>query len=81
MSRKHIEEIYCDRCGKKHERRAEVYAGNFYTMEIGWFIFNNGSGSRVKPAQSRSWENLDYDLCADCTASFRLWWKKGKPDV
>lgn len=79
MSRKHIEEIYCDRCGIKYEKRPPTYTGDFYTMEIGWFLYNNGSGSKTS-RDNRSWKNLDYDMCNYCTDFFLKWWKAGTSD-
>jgi hypothetical protein len=73
MTVKHIKEYHCDRCKRIFEKRESQYA-NTETMEIGWFFYTNGSGSKAS-AHGRSWENLDYDLCSDCTGEFREWWR------
>ena len=54
-----------------------LHLGILLTMEIGWFKFVNGSGSKAT-SKGRSWENLDYDLCNSCTESFDNWWTAGK---
>ena len=73
MTIKHIEEHWCDRCKRKFEVRESQY-GVTYTMEIGWFEYTNGSGSKDS-THSRRWENLDHDLCSNCTEEFKEWWK------
>jgi hypothetical protein len=77
MSRKHVEEFYCDRCREKYDRHPVPYRGDHYTMEIGWFLLNRGSGSKPSTPDDRK-DNLDYDLCDTCTKEFRAWWKAGK---
>jgi hypothetical protein len=42
-------------------------------MVIGWFKYRNGGGSKTT-THGRSWENLDYDLCSNCTEEFIEWW-------
>lgn len=70
---KHVTELFCDRCKRKFERRESGFADTL-TMAIGWFKLRNGSGSK-SVSQGRTWENLDYDLCSDCTEEFEVWWK------
>lgn len=67
MTVKIIEEIHCDRCGQIFDKKGQ-------TMEIGWFKFTNGSGSK-RSSNNRSHDNLDQDLCNDCTESFEAWWE------
>lgn len=74
MTIKLVEEHWCDRCNKPYKERREGFA-NTTTMAIGWFRFRNGSGSKNSSPPNRRWENLDYDLCMDCTEAFRLWWQ------
>jgi hypothetical protein len=74
-----IEQYWCDRCGIQFQRAQQGRVT--VTMLIGWFKFTNGGGSKASsPADrtSRGWENLDRDLCRDCTDSFGEWWKAGK---
>lgn len=73
MTIKHIEEYHCDRCKRIFELRESQYVMT-ETMEIGWFKYTNGSGSK-NSSQGRRWENLDHDLCPDCTKDFLVWWK------
>jgi hypothetical protein len=70
---KQVTELYCDRCKRKFERRESGFADTL-TMVIGWFKFRNGSGSK-SVSQGRTWENLDYDMCSNCTEEFGVWWK------
>ena len=70
-----VEQYECDRCDLPFEKRRMGCVT--VTMEIGWFRFVNGSGSKAT-SKGRSWENLDYDLCNSCTESFDRWWKSGK---
>ena len=74
MTIKHIEELWCDRCKRKFEQREPNSFTDTMTMVIGWFKFRNGSGSKTT-VHGRRWENLDYDLCSDCTQEFTEWWK------
>jgi hypothetical protein len=67
---KHVEELYCDRCGDQFEKRGR-------TTEIGWWTFTNGSGSR-QSSFGRPHENLDQDLCEPCTEAFERFWQDGK---
>lgn len=69
----HIEEYHCDRCKRKFLKRESGFADTL-TMAIGWFKFRNGSGSKSS-VHGRSWENLDFDLCSNCTEEFEAWWK------
>ena len=71
---KHVTELWCDRCKRKFERREAGFADTI-TMIIGWFRLRNGSGSRVSPPEHRAWDNLDKDLCSNCTEEFTDWWK------
>ena len=70
---KHVTEYYCDRCKRQVVKREAGFADTF-TMVIGWFKFRNGSGSK-NSSHGRDWENLDYDLCSNCTEEFEEWWK------
>lgn len=68
MSVRHIQIHTCDRCKKEFQRSEGV------SLEIGWFKLTRGSGSKLSTPQGRP-ENLDKDLCEDCTDSFFDWWK------
>lgn len=76
---KHITELWCDRCKRKFQKREAGWADTI-TAVIGWFFFTNGSGSKTSK-HSRSWENLDYDMCSNCTEEFREWWKNPPPKL
>lgn len=76
MTLKVIEELWCDRCQRKFEKRSADGYSPCETLEIGWFKYRNGSGSKASPP-GRSWENLDHDLCPICTAQFFDWWNIG----
>ena len=78
MTIKHIEEYHCDRCKRIFQQRESEY-GVTRTMDIGWFEYQNGSGSKDSSHDAR-WENLDYNLCPDCTKAFRAWWREGSND-
>lgn len=73
MTVKVIEELWCDRCDTKFER-GNAY-GAIHTMEIGWFKYRNGGGSK-ETSPGRTWENLDKDLCDSCTEAFFEWWNQ-----
>lgn len=70
---KHVTELYCDRCRGKFHRRESGFVTTA-TLVIGWLKLRNGSGSK-SVSQGRTWENLDYDLCSNCTEEFDVWWK------
>lgn len=73
MTEKHVTEYWCDRCKRQFQRRESGFADTL-TMVIGWFKYRNGSGSKTS-THGRTWENLDYDLCSNCTEEFTEWWE------
>jgi len=79
MTVKHIEEYHCDRCKRKFEHRESDF-GQTRTMDIGWFAYTNGSGSRNSSSLNVRWENLDYNLCSTCTEEFESWWNNPEKD-
>lgn len=82
MTVKVVEEIYCDRCDDRFEKRppsrGDVWSPVVY-LEIGWFKYSNGSGSKLT-SKGRSWDNLDHDLCPPCTSEFLQWWENGSAE-
>lgn len=78
MTIKTIEQYWCDRCGEQFQRTGGVRPVK--SMAIGWFQWNNGSGSKSKrfATTMSSSDDLDRDMCHECTESFLSWWKEGK---